>query len=342
MKWFSATALPLSPASCSMRSPTGPAGCRSRAHRWPSFCCCGPWGGLPSCSPHVSIQKSRLFSISPSRRYSLASSPAKSSPDAIGATCPCWERSLCCLQATCLSISMLSALPRRPSSATGSAWPPFSCSSASSAAASSQALPATGSPSSDPESPRRRPLTLSIAPSSRSSRSPWWFGFAHLSRQSRLGPSLQQVLPLACALLAGAGKRRCASHCCGFFTSVMDGWRLVSSFWQSTASCRCCHQRALHALTAGAIGIMTLAVMTRASLGHTGRPLVAGHGTKTIYVRVTLAALLRLLAPLGGTHYVLLLTAAGAAWSGAFGLFVLLYAHPLALPRVKDGTGRPI
>jgi uncharacterized protein involved in response to NO len=84
---------------------------------------------------------------------------------------------------------------------------------------------------------------------------------------------------------------------------------------------------------------MTLAVMTRASLGHTGRPLVAGHGTTTIYVLVTLAALLRLLAPLGGTHYVLLLTAAGAAWSGAFGLFVLLYAHPLALPRVKDGTG---
>ena len=40
-------------------------------------------------------------------------------------------------------------------------------------------------------------------------------------------------------------------------------------------------------------------------------------------------------------NYVLLLSA-GAAWSGAFGLFVLLYAHPPALPRVKDGTGRPI
>ena len=62
---------------------------------------------------------------------------------------------------------------------------------------------------------------------------------------------------------------------------------------------------------------MTLAVMTRASLGHTGRPLVAGHGTTTIYVLVTLAALLRLLAPLGGTHYILLLSAAGAAPSGS-------------------------
>jgi uncharacterized protein involved in response to NO len=45
---------------------------------------------------------------------------------------------------------------------------------------------------------------------------------------------------------------------------------------------------ALHALTAGAIGTMTLAVMTRASLGHTGRPLTAGLGTAAIYLLVTL------------------------------------------------------
>ena len=99
---------------------------------------------------------------------------------------------------------------------------------------------------------------------------------------------------------------------------------------------------ALHALTAGAIGTMTLAVMTRASLGHTGRPLVAGPGTTTIYVLVTLAAVLRLLAPLGGAQYALTLSFAGAAWSSAFGLFVLLYARPLALPRVKGTDARPI
>jgi uncharacterized protein involved in response to NO len=91
---------------------------------------------------------------------------------------------------------------------------------------------------------------------------------------------------------------------------------------------------ALHALTVGAIGTMTLAVMTRASLGHTGRPLVAGRGTTAIYLLVTLAALLRLAAPLAGASALLLLDLAGAAWSGAFGLFVLLYAGPLALPRV--------
>ena len=41
---------------------------------------------------------------------------------------------------------------------------------------------------------------------------------------------------------------------------------------------------ALHALTAGAIGTMTLAVMTRASLGHTGREIKAGGATLAIYV----------------------------------------------------------
>jgi len=92
---------------------------------------------------------------------------------------------------------------------------------------------------------------------------------------------------------------------------------------------------ALHALTAGAIGTMTLAVITRASLGHTGRPLAANPGTTAIYVLVTFAAVLRLVAPLAKAHYLLVLTLAGAAWSGAFGLFVLVYARPLALPRLQ-------
>jgi len=91
---------------------------------------------------------------------------------------------------------------------------------------------------------------------------------------------------------------------------------------------------ALHALTAGAIGTMTLAVMTRATLGHTGRPLVANGGTTAIFVSVTLAALLRLLAPFAGGHYLTALAVAGAAWTLAFGLFVLLYFRPLTVPRL--------
>lgn len=97
---------------------------------------------------------------------------------------------------------------------------------------------------------------------------------------------------------------------------------------------------ALHALTGGAVGTMILAVMTRASLGHTGRRLAAGPVTTTIYLLVTLAAVLRVMAPLAGDLYtwVAILTAGGAAWSGAFGLFVLFYFPVLTRPR-RAGDG---
>ncbi len=99
---------------------------------------------------------------------------------------------------------------------------------------------------------------------------------------------------------------------------------------------------ALHALTVGAIGTVTLAMMTRVTLGHTGRTLTAGPGTQAIYGLVTLAALVRLFAPLGGSAYLLLLSLAGAAWCGAFTLFLLLYVRPLSQPRVKAEATRPI
>ena len=88
----------------------------------------------------------------------------------------------------------------------------------------------------------------------------------------------------------------------------------------------------LHALTVGAIGTMTLAVMTRASLGHTGQPLHAGAGTSAIYVLVTLAAILRVASPLTGAQVALVTSLAGLAWSAAFVLFASLYG-PLLLRR---------
>ncbi len=90
---------------------------------------------------------------------------------------------------------------------------------------------------------------------------------------------------------------------------------------------------ALHALTAGAVGTMTLAVMTRATLGHTGQGLVAGRRTQAIYALVTLAALLRLLAPLAGEDMLSLTWVAGVAWSAAFGLFAIVYGGLLLKPR---------
>jgi len=79
------------------------------------------------------------------------------------------------------------------------------------------------------------------------------------------------------------------------------------------------------ALGVGAVGTMTLGVMTRATLGHSGRALAAGAGTSAIYALVTIGAALRVLAPF--TAQALILTSlAGAAWSAAFLLFAILYA----------------
>lgn len=87
---------------------------------------------------------------------------------------------------------------------------------------------------------------------------------------------------------------------------------------------------ALHALTVGAVGTMTLAVMTRATLGHTGRALAADRATVAIYALVTLAVLLRLASPFAGAHAVLVASLSGVAWSAAFATFALHYGPLLA------------
>jgi uncharacterized protein involved in response to NO len=86
----------------------------------------------------------------------------------------------------------------------------------------------------------------------------------------------------------------------------------------------------IHAWTAGAIGLMTLAVMTRATLGHTGQSLQAGPATQGIYMAVLVAALARIVAAFVGS--IELLEFAGLAWVIGFVLFVLVYG-PLLVTR---------
>jgi len=90
---------------------------------------------------------------------------------------------------------------------------------------------------------------------------------------------------------------------------------------------------ALHALTAGAVGTMILAVMTRATLGHTGRELTAGWGTTAIYALVAIAALARIAAGLLPGSFELLLHTAGCTWIAAFLLFLAIYGPMLVRPR---------
>jgi uncharacterized protein involved in response to NO len=93
---------------------------------------------------------------------------------------------------------------------------------------------------------------------------------------------------------------------------------------------------AMHALGAGAMAGMTLAVMTRATRGHTGRPLEADGATVAIYVLVNLGALLRVAAPLPPLDYMLSIRLAGGLWGGAFLLFIFVYGR-MALQRSAKG-----
>ena len=86
----------------------------------------------------------------------------------------------------------------------------------------------------------------------------------------------------------------------------------------------------IHAWMAGAAGIMTLAVMTRASLGHTGQELTASTATQAIYLAIIGAAVARICAVLHPAASDVLLHIAGFGWVAAFFGFALAYG-PLLL-----------
>ena len=89
-------------------------------------------------------------------------------------------------------------------------------------------------------------------------------------------------------------------------------------------------------VTTGAVGAMTFAVMTRASLGHTGRPKQADRLTVTIYILVNLGALLRVFGPAIGLPTALIFGMAAAAWSGAYLLFAARYGPYLIRPALDE------
>lgn len=90
---------------------------------------------------------------------------------------------------------------------------------------------------------------------------------------------------------------------------------------------------AQHVWMAGAIGLMTLAVMTRATLGHTGKQLTASKGTLAIYLCLVGAVLARLVAGLAPESASVLYTVSGLFWIAAFGSFAILYGPLLLRPR---------
>lgn len=90
----------------------------------------------------------------------------------------------------------------------------------------------------------------------------------------------------------------------------------------------------LHAWTAGAIGTMTLTVMTRASLGHSGLPLMSGWAERIFLTSLPIAALLRIAATVL-TDAPALLHLSAAFWILGFGLFAVRFAPIMFAPRAK-------
>jgi uncharacterized protein involved in response to NO len=108
----------------------------------------------------------------------------------------------------------------------------------------------------------------------------------------------------------------------GFVLAALSAWDLVPP------------SAGIHAWTGGAVGTMTLAVMTRATLGHTGQPLQASLATHLVYASVIIAALSRISAVLQPEQSGLWLAIAGAAWAVAFAGFAVAFG-PLLCRRMS-------
>jgi len=93
---------------------------------------------------------------------------------------------------------------------------------------------------------------------------------------------------------------------------------------------------AFHAMGAGAMATMILAFLTRAPLGHTGRPLLASRATTLAYLLVIAAGAARVLSPiLSGSLQRSGLIVAGSLFAAAFGLYVFVYFPILTRPSVR-------
>jgi uncharacterized protein involved in response to NO len=97
---------------------------------------------------------------------------------------------------------------------------------------------------------------------------------------------------------------------------------------------------AIHALTVGAIGGLTLGMMTRTARGHTGRLLIADGFELTMFVLIQIAALVRVL---GGmvtpAWYLPSIQLSGVLWAAAFGLYAVRYWPVLTRPRLDGKPG---
>lgn len=119
----------------------------------------------------------------------------------------------------------------------------------------------------------------------------------------------------------------------GYLWVVLGSGLLGTSMFTTTVP----EAAAVHAFTAGAIGTMILAVMTRVSRGHTGRPLEADRTTMLIYAAIIVAGATRVAAAFAAASSMRLLEVSALLWAASFLLFALSYGPMLVSPRIDEG-----
>lgn len=143
-------------------------------------------------------------------------------------------------------------------------------------------------------------------------------GVLHLLRQARWTPHRTLAEPIVVILHVGY-----AFVSLGF---ILSGLSLTEAFNVVPLA-------GIHAWSAGAIGVMTLAVMTRATLGHTGREIRAGPATCLVYTCAIAAALSRIIATISPEQATTLLALSALMWCVAFFGFALAYGPMLLSTR---------
>ncbi|PHR92971.1 MAG: NnrS family protein [Robiginitomaculum sp.] len=95
---------------------------------------------------------------------------------------------------------------------------------------------------------------------------------------------------------------------------------------------------ALHALSTGAVGSLTLGMMTRVALGHTGRNLVASRLTLLSFLLMQIAAILRVFGPMVLPEFSMVwIIGSASVWSFCYFLYLIIYA-PILLRARPDGN----
>jgi uncharacterized protein involved in response to NO len=161
-------------------------------------------------------------------------------------------------------------------------------------------------------------------------------------RRALLGALAAVAGVLAAARAAHWGTASTARHPLLWILHVGYAWIPAGLLLRAVAAAtdRVPSTLATHALTVGAIGALTLGMMARVALGHTGRMLEAPRPAAAGFALVTLSALIRVVGPLAfPTHYLATVVIAGLAFGVAFALFAASYGRLLASPRVDGKSG---